>query len=85
MTTGRSTERATLLAAIHKAMANGLLFGREFAAALFGIDLIEWKVGGYRMLDPDGRPVRVPACDFHLQQMALSPDPLAYVKKHAQL
>src|SRR5690348_2988458 len=52
----------------------GLLFGREFAQAPFGTDLMEWKVGGYRMLDPDGRPVRVPACEFHLQQMALSAD-----------
>lgn len=63
----------------------GLLFGREFAEALFGTDLVEWKVGGYRMLDPDGYPVRVPACDFHLQQMAISPDPLTYVKKHAKV
>jgi hypothetical protein len=109
MITGMSLQRATLLAAIRKAMANGLsqqyfedfvyeecmhsrpmalrglLFGREFAEALFGTDLMEWKVGGYRMLDPDGRPVRVAACDFHLQQMVISPDPLAYVKKHAQL
>lgn len=27
--------------------------------------------------------VKVPACDFHSQQMVIADDPVAYLKKHA--
>lgn len=62
-----------------------LVLNPNFARAIWGTELVQWRVGGYRLVDPHGVVVMTPAYLFHMQQLAAATDKLGYLQKHVDL
>lgn len=62
-----------------------LVLDPDFARAIWGTELVEWRIGDYRVVDPDGAVVMTPAYLLHMQQLAAATDKLDYLQKHVAL
>jgi hypothetical protein len=62
-----------------------LVLDPDFARSIWGTALVQNRVGGYRLVDPDGVVVRTPAYLFHMQQLVAASDKVAYLRKHVDL